>query len=84
LVSTRCNYGGLNWYRAPITKFYGEIKVPTLVIHGMKDIFFIPKILEGLSDYLKDLKILRIEKASHWVKIDAPELVVSSIKEFIG
>lgn len=76
--------GGLNWYRAPVTNFYGEIKVPTLVIHSMNDIFFTNKILEGLSDYVKDLKIVRIENSSHWVKIDAPELVVSSIKEFIG
>ena len=27
--------GGLNYYRAPVTDFYGEIKVPTLVLHGM-------------------------------------------------
>ena len=60
------------------------MKVSTLVIHSMNDIFFTHKILEGLSDYVKDLKIVRIEKASHWVKIDAPEVVVSSIKEFIG
>ena len=76
--------GGLNWYRAPVTNFYGEIKVPTLVIHSMNDTYFTNKILEGLSDYVKDLKILRIENASHWIKIDAPEVVVSSIKEFIG
>ena len=50
----------------------------------MNDTYFTNKILEGLSDYVKDLKILRIENASHWIKIDAPEVVVSSIKEFIG
>lgn len=76
--------GGLNWYRAPVTNFYSEIKVPTLVIHSVNDTYFTIKILEGLSDYVKDLKILHIENASHWIKIDAPEVVVSSIKEFIG
>ena len=76
--------GGLNWYRAPVTNFYSEIKVPTLVIHSMNDRFFTNKILDGLSDYVKDLKIVRIENANHWIKIDDPEVVVSSIKEFIG
>ena len=50
----------------------------------INDTYFTNKILEGLSDYVKDLKIVRIENASHWIKIDAPEVVVSSIKEFIG
>jgi len=76
--------GGLNWYRAPVTNFYNEIKVPTLVIHSMNDRFFTNKILDGLSDYVKDLKIVRIENENHWIKMDAPEVVVSSIKEFIG
>ena len=76
--------GGLNWYRAPVTNFYSEIKVPTLVIHSMNDRFFTNKILDGLSDYVEDLKIVRIENENHWIKIDAPEVLVSNIKEFIG
>ncbi len=77
----------LNYFRAtfkfPI-KLTGDIKVPTLVIHGMRDIALTPKILDGLSEYIPNLKIVRVENASHWVMIDAPEVVASSIKEFIG
>jgi len=76
--------GGLNWYRAPVTNFYNEINVPTLVIHSVNDTFFTNKILVGLSDYVKDLKIVCIENVSHWIKMDAPEVLVSNIKEFIG
>ncbi len=81
---------GLNYYRATFESlsktddWTGIINVPTLVIHGMKDIALTPKILEGLSDYVKDLKIVRVENASHWVMIDEPELVISNIKEFLG
>ncbi|MFX1393151.1 MAG: alpha/beta fold hydrolase [Promethearchaeota archaeon] len=81
---------GLNYYRAAVElmsgtgEWTGIIDVPTLVIHGMKDIALTPKILEGLSDYVKDLKIVRIENASHWVMVDEPEVVISNIKEFLG
>ena len=81
---------GLNYYRATFESlsktddWTGIINVPTLVIHGMKDIALTPKILEGLSDYVKDLKIVRVENASHWVMVDEPELVISNIKEFLG
>lgn len=81
---------GLNYYRASVEDSFGDeewtgiINVPTLVIHGMKDIALTPKILEGLSDYVKDLKIIRSENASHWVMVDDPELINSSIKVFLG
>jgi len=79
---------GLNYYRA-MYKFNfevdltGIIKVPTLVIWGMRDIALTPKLIEPLPDYIKDLKIITVENASHWILVDDPDLVVSSIKEFI-
>jgi pimeloyl-ACP methyl ester carboxylesterase len=81
---------GLDYYRASVTEqllgkgWSGEINVPTLVIHGMKDVALTPKILNGLENYVKDLKIVKIEEASHWVMVDAPDIVNSSIKKFIG
>ncbi|MFX1289191.1 MAG: alpha/beta fold hydrolase [Promethearchaeota archaeon] len=75
---------GVNYYRA--NKSYedwsGKITVPTLVIHGMKDIAVLPTVLDGLSDYIDDLKIIRAENSSHWVMHDQPELVISAFKEF--
>ena len=76
--------GGVNYYRAN-TSFKdstGKITVPTLVIHGMKDIAVLPSVLDELSNYVSDLKVIRAENASHWVMHDEPELIVSSFKEF--
>jgi pimeloyl-ACP methyl ester carboxylesterase len=80
---------GLDYYRASVTEqliekgWSGEINVPTLVIHGMNDVALTPKILNGLEGYVKDLKIVKIEDASHWVMVDTPDIVNSNIRKFI-
>jgi len=76
--------GGVNYYRANTSfkDFTGKITIPTLVIHGMKDVALLSSVLDGLPDYVDDLKIVRLEDSSHWVMHDQPELVISSFKEF--
>ena len=76
--------GGVNYYRANTSfkDWSGKIIVPTLVIHGMKDVAVLSSVLEGLPDYVDNLKIIRAENSSHWVMHDQPELVISSFKEF--
>jgi pimeloyl-ACP methyl ester carboxylesterase len=82
---------GLRYYRANVRRQMsrrkkqttGIIKAPTLVIHGMKDTFVLPVMLEGLEEYVKDLKIVRSEKGSHFVINDDPHTVISSIREFM-
>ena len=76
---------GVNYYRASRNsqRSIGNIEVPTLVIHGMKDNFVRPVVLEGLTEHVKDLKIVKVDRASHWVMHDEPNLVNSSIKEFV-
>jgi pimeloyl-ACP methyl ester carboxylesterase len=76
--------GGVNYYKANTSfkDFTGKITVPTLVIHGMKDVAVLSSVLDGLSDYVDDLKIVRVEDSSHWVMHDQPELVISSFKDF--
>lgn len=77
--------GGINYYRANTSfdELTGIIEVPTLVIWGMKDVALLPQQLEGLSDYVKNLKIVRSENSSHWITHDDPDLVISNIKKFI-
>jgi pimeloyl-ACP methyl ester carboxylesterase len=77
--------GGVNYYRANLTfdNWTGIIEVPTLVIHGMKDIAVLPHVLDDLNRYVKNLKIVKSEKSSHWVMHDDPKLVISQIKNFI-
>ncbi|MBA7656734.1 Haloalkane dehalogenase [subsurface metagenome] len=68
--------GGVNYYKAnrSYEEWSGIINVPTLVIFGMKDIFVLPKVLEGLEDFIKDLKIVRIEELNYdtydWIFTD--------------
>ena len=52
------------------------------IIHGMKDIAVLSSVLDELSNYVDELKIVRAENSSHWVMHDQPELVISSFKEF--
>lgn len=77
--------GGVNYYRANknFDNWTGFIKVPTLVLWGMKDNALRPQLLEGLSTYINDLKILRHNESSHWITHDAPEFIASEIKKFI-
>jgi len=83
--------GGLEYYRMfdefrdkNNDDWTGIIKVPTLVIHGMKDPAITPQTLKNIGNYVKDLKIVYIKKASHFVMVDAPEIVIANVKEFIG
>ncbi len=77
--------GGVNYYRAKndYSDWTGIIEVPTLVLWGMKDLALRPQLLEGLSDYVKDLRIEKHEKSTHWITHDAPEFVASKILDFI-
>ncbi len=81
----------LEYYRAMhadqdkfIEGYTGKVNVPTLVIHGMRDPAITPQTLKNLGNYVKDLKIVYVKKASHFVQVDSPEIVIKSIKEFIG
>ncbi len=75
---------GLNYYRAMTANrdTVGIISVPTLVLHGMKDRYLRPVLLEILPKLIEDLKIIKIEDSTHWVMQDAPDVVISSIREF--
>jgi len=48
----------------------------------MKDVAVLPSVLDELSNYVSDLKVIRAENASHWVMHDVPELIISSFKEY--
>jgi pimeloyl-ACP methyl ester carboxylesterase len=75
---------GVNYYRANISfkDWSGKVSVPTLVIHGMKDIAVLSGVLDDLGKYVENLEIIRAEKSSHWVMHDEPELVISQFIRF--
>lgn len=91
--------GGLNYYRSSrigppsegvesTGNFAADpknltIQVPTLVIWGEEDIALPLSNLQGLEEYVPQLKIQRIPQASHWVIHEKTAEVNRFINEFI-
>jgi pimeloyl-ACP methyl ester carboxylesterase len=60
------------------------VDVPTLVIWGMRDTALLPGNLDGLDEYVPDLRIHRVEDGSHWIINEQPEIINSAIRDFLG
>lgn len=90
--------GSLNYYRAtplhpstpedPVTvqidpaQFH--VTVPTLVVWGERDEALLTGMLDGMAEYVRDLRIARVSDASHWIAHERPAQVHALIREFIG
>jgi pimeloyl-ACP methyl ester carboxylesterase len=89
----------LNWYRAsavtvpppsipvPLPDFllraFPTVKVPTLVVWGMKDKALLPLQLEGLDALVEDLTLVRVEDAGHFLPWEKPEAVAAPLRSFL-
>jgi epoxide hydrolase 4 len=60
-----------------------KIPMPTLVIWGEKDTALLTGNLDGLDKYVPNLTLKRIPNGSHWVVHEAPELINTTIQEFL-
>jgi pimeloyl-ACP methyl ester carboxylesterase len=92
--------GGLNYYRAspmhPATateqgakKLRMEagdfvVRVPTLVLWGDRDSALLTGCVEGLEQFVPDLRLERVAEASHWIVHEKPDLVCSEIESFVA
>jgi pimeloyl-ACP methyl ester carboxylesterase len=92
--------GSLNWYRAsPLVPSTADdpgaarltldpkdfmVRVPTLVIHGERDIALLTGLLDGLEQCVPQLEIERIPEASHWVMEEVPERVNQRMRAFLA
>jgi pimeloyl-ACP methyl ester carboxylesterase len=92
--------GGLNLYRAsPLHPATAEapgaagvtfareavtVRVPTLVIWGMRDEALLPGLLDGLEDYVPALRVERIAEGGHWVAHEQAQRVNGLIRDFIA
>ncbi len=90
----------LNWYRAaqvmvpppsitvPLPDFllraFPKVKVPTLVVWGMKDKALLPIQLDGLDALVDDLRIERVADAGHFVPWEKPDAVADALGPFLG
>ena len=90
----------LNWYRGSrvmvpppgvtiplpdwLLKAFPKVKVPTLVIWGMKDIALLPLQLDGLDSLVDDLSVVRLPDAGHFAPWEAGEDVAAALQPFLA
>ncbi len=90
----------LNWYRGAkvivpppgtavplpdlLLRAFPSVKVPTLVIWGMKDGALLPIQLEGLDKMVDDLTIVRLPEAGHFAPWEAGLAVADAIGPFLA
>jgi len=90
----------LNWYRASrvvvpapgetapmpdwVRDDFPKVRVPTLVIWGMKDQALLPIQLDGLDQWVDDLTIVRLPDAGHFVPWEAPFAVGDALRDFLA
>lgn len=89
----------LNWYRASpvvvpppgitlpipdwVLKPFAKIRVPTLVVWGMRDKALLPVQLDGLDQLVEQLSIARIPAAGHFAPWEAPDAVAGALAPFL-
>jgi epoxide hydrolase 4 len=62
-----------------------KVKAPVLMIHGLNDTALLPGALNNTWEWLeKDLTLVTIPGAGHFVQQDASEMVTRSIKMWLG
>lgn len=61
-----------------------HVRVPTLVIWGMRDQALLPGLLDGLEAWVPDLRIERLPDASHWLLHEQPARVIGLIDGFLA
>ncbi|CAA9549629.1 MAG: hypothetical protein AVDCRST_MAG23-2871 [uncultured Sphingosinicella sp.] len=90
----------LNWYRASNIKVpevgekahkplwthapFPKLKMPVLVVWGLKDKALLPLQLDGLNDVVEDLRIVVEKDAGHFIPWEKPEAVTSAIRDFMA
>jgi len=90
----------LNWYRAAkvvvpppgatvpvpdwLLRAFPTVKVPTLVIWGMRDKALLPIQLDGLDRLVEDLQIVRLPDAGHFAPWEAPFAVGDALRDFLA
>ena len=90
----------LNWYRAshlivppplvtvPIPDWvlgaFPKVRIPTLVVWGMRDPALLPIQLDGLDRLVEDLTVVRLPEAGHFAPWETPEPVAEALGHFLA
>ena len=92
--------GGCNYYRASplrpptaadaaVMKIvfapdYVTVTVPTLVIWGEDDLALPISLVEGLEQFVTDLRLVRVPGATHWIVHERPQLIAQQIEQHLA
>lgn len=92
--------GGVNYYRAsplhpPTAENQGplqlhlnpddfKVNVPTRIIWGENDKALPKTLLNGIEDFVTDVRIERIAEGSHWIIHEQPERINQLIRQFLA
>jgi pimeloyl-ACP methyl ester carboxylesterase len=68
------------WTHAP----FPALRMPTLVVWGLKDPALLPIQLNGLDDLVKDLRLVTSPTAGHFITWEEPGIVTSAIRDFLA
>jgi pimeloyl-ACP methyl ester carboxylesterase len=81
----------LNWYRASFRRSPARalrelqpIDEPTLVLWGERDRYLDLRLLDGLERWVRQLQIVRLPEASHWVQNDSFAKVNTILIDFLN
>jgi len=66
-----------------ITHLLPQIEAETLILWGVDDKFQLLKYGERLADDIPNARLIKIEKARHFVMIDQPEIVAEHVSNFL-
>ena len=61
-----------------------QVTLPTLVLWGTGDTALLPELLDGLDAFVPQLKLERIEDATHWIVHEQPALVQARLAAFLS
>ena len=68
------------WTRAP----FPALDMPVLVAWGLKDKALLPLQLEGLGALARDLRVVAVPDAGHFIPWERPDAVTRAIRDFIA
>ena len=67
------------WTHAP----FPHLKMPVLVVWGMRDAALLPSQLDGLDELVDDLTLVKSEQAGHFITWEEPDTVTDAIRDFL-
>ena len=92
--------GGLNYYRASplrpprpedpgaagvtLPREMVTIAIPTFVLWAMEDVALPPELVDGLEDYVPDLRLEKVPGATHWIVHERPAFVAERLGAFLA